>query len=316
MGLGCKGLVFVTAALAAAACSPPVAAPPPVRAELAFETAGTVAAPELSEISGMAASRRMENVFWVVNDSGNPAMLHAVDGRGRHLGSVRLEGAANRDWEDLAAFRLEGVDYLLVADVGDNGAVRDRVDLFVVEEPVFGPDSLLPASVRPSGAMRFRFPDGPRDCESVAVVPDENRIYLVSKRTWPPVLYSLELVPSTPAPVLEARRLAEVLGLPGPGMEELAADPRQAVIGVQPTAMDISSDGRRAVVLTYREAYLYERPPGAEWREVLAGPAAALGLPRFSQAEAVCFTPDGRYLVVTGENPPVPMVRMDLGGLR
>ena len=56
-------------------------------------TSGEIANPDLAEASGMAASIRRPGCFWMVNDSGNGAVLHAVGPAGQHFGSVALAGA-------------------------------------------------------------------------------------------------------------------------------------------------------------------------------------------------------------------------------
>ena len=51
------------------------------------------------------------------------------------MATFRLEGVPKTDWEDIAAFELDGRTYLLVADTGDNGGLRKTLQLHVVEEP-------------------------------------------------------------------------------------------------------------------------------------------------------------------------------------
>jgi hypothetical protein len=80
---------------------------------------GLLIDPQLDEISGLAASRRHRGVLWVHDDGGNPERLFAVDLRGQRLATFRLEDVPKTDWEDIAAFELDGRAYLLVADVGD-----------------------------------------------------------------------------------------------------------------------------------------------------------------------------------------------------
>jgi hypothetical protein len=52
---------------------------------------------------------------------GNLADLVGLDSVGAALGQVSVNGARNRDWEDLAAFTHDGNPHLLIADTGDNG---------------------------------------------------------------------------------------------------------------------------------------------------------------------------------------------------
>ena len=42
--------------------------------------------------------------WWAVNDSGDEPRLYALRKDGRDRGTLRVRGATNTDWEDLAAF--------------------------------------------------------------------------------------------------------------------------------------------------------------------------------------------------------------------
>src|SRR5689334_8644757 len=72
---------------------------------------------EIPESSGVVRSRRHPGVFWVHNDSGNPASLFAVDRTGRILGKFAV-GVPNLDWEDVA---IDERGRLYVGDIGNNG---------------------------------------------------------------------------------------------------------------------------------------------------------------------------------------------------
>src|SRR5262245_47348404 len=67
-------------------------------------TGTTVQLPDLSEASGLALSRRTPGVLWSINDSGD-TLLHALNTDGRLLGSVRVTGAAVKNWEAVATAR-------------------------------------------------------------------------------------------------------------------------------------------------------------------------------------------------------------------
>jgi hypothetical protein len=80
-----------------------------------------------------------------------------------------------------------------------------------------------------------------------------------------------------------------------------------------PTAFDLSADGRFAVVLTYREAYLYERTAGEDWAKALGRLPQRIDLPAMAQAEGIAFARDGRTIFVTSEGLGAPLFQ--LGGL-
>ena len=184
---------WIIAPLLLTACS---TLPPPTTNVTGPETVTRVQAPHLTEISGLAASRRTPHHWWMHNDSGDVPRLYAVDSIGAIRATVHLEGATARDWEDLASFELNGIPWLLIADVGDNQSVRNDLKLYLLPEPaiiVDAPHQEL--RVRSSSVVNLAFSDGPRDCEGVAVCPQTNEILLLSKRTEPPVLYTLPLHP-------------------------------------------------------------------------------------------------------------------------
>ena len=63
---------------------------------------GIISSPELTEISGLAVSRKTPGLLWAINDSGNSPMLYGLSTKGVLLKTYEVAGATNRDWEDLA----------------------------------------------------------------------------------------------------------------------------------------------------------------------------------------------------------------------
>ena len=146
---------------------------------------------KIDEASGIARSQRYPDVFWLANDDG-PSVLYAIDGTGKDLGRIEIKDASNRDWEDLASFTLDGVPYLVAADIGDNQGSRKDVRLYVIEEPEAGDDK-----VKPEWRIEFTYPEGPRDAESIAVDVDNERVLILTKRDVPALLYAVPLQPGT-----------------------------------------------------------------------------------------------------------------------
>ena len=267
----------------------------------------------MREASGLAPSRRRPDLLWILNDSRNPPVLYAVTTGGVSVCDLRIAGVQNVDWEDLASFERDGVAYLLVADVGDNGAKRTNCALHVVAEPDLSAAGAA-ATATVAWSVPLVFEDGPRDCEAVAVDGAEGRVLMLSKRTRPPVLYSVALdAPAPGAGPAVARRLTAVNSLPPPTAQDLATP--GGSYASQSTAMDLSADGRALAVLTYKNAYYYRRLPGQSWAEALARPPLPvvlpdMALPLLSGREALCFTAAGDLVVTReGSNPPLCRLR-------
>lgn len=269
------------------------------------ESVGRLEDRSIDEASGMAASTIADNLLWIINDSGGQPVLYAVDAQGHARGSVFIEGARNRDWEDLAAYTLDGVSRLLVADVGDNHRSRDSYELLVVSEP--HPERLNGGrlSVPVERRIVFRYGDGAHDCEAVAVDVPRKRILLLTKRDRPPLLYELPLEPLRSKDLVVAEKIAAVDTIPPPTAADLLfpyGDQRSS-----PTALDIDAKAERAIVLTYKHAYLYTRHAGQGWPAVFGRTPETLPLPlpektpRLRQRETICFSRDGRSAYVTSE---------------
>lgn len=296
-----KRLPILLLLLCVAACTPP---------DLPFaRLAGLVTSGELKEISGLASSRTHEGVLWAINDGGNPSRLYALNRRGGILARFRVEGVRNQDWEDLASFELDGKHYLLVADTGDNGGRRKDFRLHVFEEP----RELEAATLKPAWTIRARWPDGPRDCEAVAVDAAEGQILLVSKKRTPPDLFTVELADPRGG-VREARRIGRLAGVPEASAEVKRTDPKLAKLFTQVTAADLSPDRKTLAVLTYGSVIFYRRGGDENWADAVAQAPETHDVPLIPQAEALAWSAGGGGLYATGEFNPAPIFYLVPGG--
>ncbi len=244
----------------------------------------------VSESSGLACSRLRGGVFWTHNDSGDDARLYAFDTRGRNLGACVLRGVLAFDWEDMASLSFQGRRYLLIGDIGNNGRAAAVHMIYLVEEPPLDPrkpGSLV--QVRVLQLIHFAYEDDHRNCEALAIDPASRTILLATKEPlFGCRVYSLAWPKNDPNKVSVARQIA--------------------TLRIPPvTAMDISPDGQRAVVLTYGSAYQYTRAPGEPWARAFARQGEEIVLPDRAQGEAVCYGPDGRTLYLTSEKLPTPL---------
>ncbi len=279
------------------------------------EQIGAIADPSATEASGLAVSRCRPDRFWLVNDSGNPPVLHLLSSAGKDLGQYKVAQAQNIDWEDLAGFVLNGIPYLMIADVGDNRGQHTQGALYIIQEPACnasgsgGIDILFP-----EWTIQFQYEDGPRDCEAVAVDAPHNRVLLLSKRTTPPVLYELPLLTDPTRKKLTARKIVALTTIPPPSREDLQY--RYGSCASQPTAMDLSPDGTTLFILTYTHIYQYQRRENETWAEALQNrpriisclPHPATG--QLRQRESLAVHPLTGDLFITSEGEQAPIYRI------
>ncbi|WP_320042190.1 hypothetical protein [uncultured Desulfobacter sp.] len=267
---------------------------------------GQLTSPQLSEISGLAVSRKTPGLLWTINDSGNPPKIYGLSTKGVLLKTYKIKGAINWDWEDISGFRYKGKDFLVIADVGDNWSNRPFNTLYFVKEPA--PDSqsgVLPLQWQ----MNFRYENRPQDCEAVAVDAANQKIYLLSKRTTEPVLYELPLDIPCKRSMYTARAVAKIRNIPRPTPE----DQRKAYGKFRslPTAMDISADGNTLYILTYKNAYVYSRTPDQAWDMVFSTSPLQISLPAPSktlvQREALGLDHTSGKIFITSEKVMSPI---------
>ncbi len=280
--------------------------PVPGKARLA----GLITDPDIDEVSGLAASRRHLGILWTHNDSGNLPDLFAIDEQAKRRARFRLGNVPNVDWEDIAAFHDGGQDWLLIADTGDNGGIRKELQLYFVPEP----ERLEDGPATASRVLRFVWPDGPRDCEAVAVDITERAIYLISKKRVPPELFRIPLDANSDAGPVTAERIGLVNHIGQPRLSDLRRNPVYGRYRAQVSGMDISSDGRRMAVLNYLSARIYLRAAGESWGDAVARPPIRARFPWAAQAEAIAFSADGNTLWIGSEILPAPLLEIPLTG--
>ena len=257
---------------------------------------------ELRESSGIAASRINSDVFWTHNDSGGNARLFAFKSNGVLLAACPIKGAAAVDWEDMASAMIDEKPYLIIADCGDNQAIRKGIQIYLVPEslPEMKPtrkkkkkkEKAVTHELRVEKSMRVEFSDGAHDCESVAYSAARNELILLSK-SWKPFCraYSFQLPIKSEGKVLTARPFATI-----------------PLAGV--TSLDISGNDREAVVLTYAHAYLFARGDGETWGEAFKREPIEIQTPARKQGEAICFGAAGKSLFLTDERNPCPLYKL------
>lgn len=277
----------------------------------------TLDEPALNELSGLASSNVRQEVLWAVNDSGNGSELFAINKHtGTTLGTVTVDGVVNVDWEDLAAFEFKQQNWLLIADVGDNSAERQLVHLWLIKEPNANDDGQYNGNIRPTADLVFSYPDGARDVESVDVDVTNQQILIISKREPLPRVYTLPLTTSTPARPLTANYIGQVTQIPQPtAADHIVFGSRSAWIA-SPTALSVWQDrhstNQYALLLTYKQAYLYTKDINQSWADTFSSQPKTVPMPVLPQAEALIVDQLHTTFWLTSEKLPTPLYQLPL----
>lgn len=274
-----------------------------------FIRVGEVTAAALDEISGIQAG---EGKDWLVHTDDGAPVIHVIDTQGLVQANVALKGSKNQDWEDVTSIPGTEGPLLVIADSGDNHALRKHIRLLFYPLPVRNAAGKLPGSLDLLHDIKLRFPDGPKDCEAVAFDPASQSILLITKRDVPPRIYGIGVQRALSESDAELEFLGETAKLRPPTPMDVFKDPGRGPWISQPTGMDISADGKLLAIITYRSLYLFHRAAQETWPQALfRKPVEIVGPPGYHD-EAVGFSRDQTRLLVTGENLPAAIYQLDL----
>lgn len=276
---------------------------------VSLEQSGWLASNKLNEASGIQASFSRDGDFFIHNDEGKP-VIFAVDESGADLGLISIVPAKNKDWEDITSVPVEGGRWIVVGDIGDNWSMRKSIKLYFAEEPKPGKDDRYAGRQELKHWLSLTYPDGPRDCESMAYDPVGDQILLLSKRDKPPRLYAVDLETALTQETAELEFLGTTSLLRPPTPRDRHHWGGRTDWISQPTGFDISADGTEAVIITYRSLYRYRRELDEDWMTAMQRKPEEIVGPPAVQNEAIAFSIDGKAIYVTTEKRPAPVHRI------
>jgi len=225
----------------------------------------------IDEASGLVESAALMGYLWTMQDSGQPASLYLLSKDGKSVKEYTIPGASNHDWEDIAigAGPVQGVNYLYIADTGNNNLpVTETNTIYRVPE-INGLNGSFSANQLEK--IKFRYPDGPRDAETILLDSTTRDIFILSKESSATGIYRLAYPQST--------------------TEIITAEKTGVVPGVTlATAGDISSDGAEILIRTYLAVYYWKRKTGESISGTLSQPASKqITVALEPQGESICF---------------------------
>ncbi|MDP9793869.1 hypothetical protein J2S43_002381 [Catenuloplanes nepalensis] len=238
----------------------------------------------LAELSGLAATP--DGGFVTVNDGADdPAArrIFFLDARCEVEREVRYPSEP-RDTEDVA---LAPDGTVWVADIGDNGSVRETIGLWRLDP---GADEPVP--------VRYTYPDGARDAEALLLDGDGTPI-IVTKDPFAAGLYTAA------GPDGGALREAGSFRIP----DSQTANPFGFAGRYVVTGGAVSPDGTRVVLRTYADAFEFLVTDGDVIKSITGGTAETIPLPDEPQGEAITYGSDGTSLLTISEGAGPEILR-------
>ena len=282
--------LLVCAALFMPACKSAPATPAPTP---------TLEDDRLNETSGIAASVANAGLYYVHNDSGDTSRFFAIDTNGKMKGIFYFTGDHSvipfgvQDCEDIAVGTGPGAGatYVYIGDIGDNNAVRKYITIYRIKEPA-APATAQPVNVT-AVPLYLKYPDGPRDAETLMADPTDNLLYIVSKREDTVGIYTAPLNFTANDTVVLKKQ--GKLFFPGAGQEKWI------------TAGDIAQGGQQILLKSYAHVYYWKRQPGEAVWQTLQRTPTLLPYTLELQGEAIGFTTDGTGYYTLGEGLHAPL---------
>ncbi|MBT3606202.1 MAG: hypothetical protein HN521_24290 [Candidatus Latescibacteria bacterium] len=185
----------------------------------------------IRESSGFVTSRQYEDVYWTLNDSGNPNVLYATRLDGTLIREFLVQGANNSDWEALA---VDDKGQLWVGEIGNISRARTDLRVYVVPEP----DPFQDTIATVTAIYPYKYPAENVDAEGMFIY--EGMPYIISKEVERAVLYRFTKLDADTT-------LVHVLGRVG----ELSGG------AFRITGASLSDDGTRLAACTYTGLWVY-----------------------------------------------------------
>ncbi len=245
---------------------------------------GKLSNPLLTEASGLVSSTENPGMFWTHNDSGDEARIYLIDSAANLLAIVRLAGAENRDWEDIAMG--PGPDpalkYIYVGEIGDNLSQYPTKHIYRIPDFKFTKrETVLDTTIRIVDHLEITLPDGTRDSEALLVDPISKNLFLFSKREEKINVYEIKNWPA--------------------GNSAASAKHLVQIPFTQITAADISLDGSEILIKNYEHVYYWKRDVTLPLNSVFSNPVSVLPYSKEPQGEAITFDIHGKGYYTVSE---------------
>jgi hypothetical protein len=202
----------------------------------------------INEASGLIVSK-YKNRLYHVNDSGDGPFLYQTNLKGELTNKIELTNVKVKDVESLGYGNCESGKCIFIADIGDNKKKRKEVSIHIIKER-----ENFPKKVKVFKTIRIQYPDKPHNAEAIAIHPNGN-IYLLTKefksskrKAYPSKVYLLKKE-DWQRDNYKKKKLKYLGSIDIPKLLKKNKYHEQIITG-----LDISSDGNKILISTYKNA--------------------------------------------------------------
>ncbi len=244
---------------------------------------GAITNERLDEVSGIVASRKYPGYYWVHNDSGGDPSIFLIDSVAQLKAEVRLNGAENRDWEDIAIGPGADAGYVIyIGDIGDNRATRDFYSIYALPEPDLAlTEAFTYVETSTFSTYTYEYPDGARDAETLLVDPTTGDFLVISKREDNVFVYHWPFGERTFDRYI---------------LHKITSIPFWMIVGG-----DISETGHELLLKDYESIFYWKKENDTPWVEAIQSSPHRLPYQPEPQGEAIGFSANGRGFVTLSE---------------
>ena len=257
---------------------------------------GVVDTYNVTEASGLVASRQNQGVLWTHNDSGSRGSIFALATNGAYFARHYIPDVSTGDFEDISIGPgpMAQFQYIYLGDIGDNSLTRESIRVFRFPEPaVYAYQSNAPVDLPVFGAQEIflSYPDGPFNAEALMIDPITGDLFITTKHTNTTRLYQATRADLDSGQLVTLTFVREI-------------DFRSV------SGADISADGLLIAIRRPGRIGLWIRELGQSVGDALADDpitVPVIGQPTEPNGEAIAFDPNGLgyYTLSEGATQPI-----------
>ncbi|XP_062595957.1 uncharacterized protein LOC134257346 [Saccostrea cucullata] len=243
---------------------------------------------DLTDASGLAASRKFKNVLYTHNDGNGGPYIYAINATsGALIASLRIANAKNHDWEDIAVGPCGNSSCIYIADSGKKHSTPKNT-IYRVLEPDFiirNMDQVLPLD----STARYTWSE--KESGTLMVDP-KGEVYLIGY-----ICSGRGMISNLPK---------SAWGSPNPVNIDSSQFLPIHTDHNDPVSGDISMDGSELLIKSKYHIFYWKIKGGDVLTSMTATP---IEVPYHDEGlgEAICWSVDGQnyYTLPEGHNPPL-----------